>query len=272
MSRSKLNPKIMNLMKEKIRGKITEQAIRNALSRIRAKYPGITMNAAAFIFANERGFKVMKHLTEDDRKSLANSAYSAQYTTRETKLQKYKTKKPSISFGQKFLTEAYHNAEIYPYIYILENTLRKLIIETFSDEPDWWEKRVKGDVQEYAKTVQKAEAKHDWLPRRGNHPIYYIGLYELYRIISRNYLRYFKTVFKDEGNLRTWINECVPIRNLLAHNVKIQASERQNAKIRVKYICTLVEKYSRISGVSPLRYTPFDKLRTGRTGSKLETN
>lgn len=137
--------------------------------------------------------------------------------------------------------DAWKNAEIYPYAFVLENSLRNLILTKFSAEVDWWSKKVSKEVQEYATRIQNAEKKHDWLHKRGNQPIYYIGLNELFKIISKNYSTHFKDVFTDQGNLRTWINECVPIRNLLAHNVPVKKDERDNLRIRSKYVCRLIK-------------------------------
>ena len=119
--------------------------------------------------------------------------------------------------------------------------VRDSTLDTFKDDNEWWIERVPTDVRDYADKIQQAEKKHDWLPQRGNHPIYYIGLNELFRIINRNYARHFKHVFTNQNNLRTWIDEIIPIRNLLAHNVKVKREENQNLKIRSKYICTLIE-------------------------------
>jgi len=126
---------------------------------------------------------------------------------------------------------------------VLENSLRNLILEKFKNEKDWWnnKKFVKDEVRDYAKKIQEAEKKHKWLGKgRGDHPIYYVGLDHLLNIIERNFNPHFKDVF-DLGNIRTWINESVPIRNLVAHNIRTQKEERDNIKIRAKYICNLIE-------------------------------
>jgi len=115
------------------------------------------------------------------------------------------------------------------------------ILDTYKLEPLWWETRAPKPVKEHAEYIKNAEKKHDWLPKRGKHPIYYVGLEDLFKIISKNYNPFFKKVFTDQGNLRTWINECLPIRNLLAHNIKIKRDERENLKMRTKYICLLIE-------------------------------
>lgn len=48
---------------------MTEQSIRNALSRIRTKY-FLTLNAAAEVFAQKRGFSVTRYLDDKDRETL----------------------------------------------------------------------------------------------------------------------------------------------------------------------------------------------------------
>lgn len=70
MTRSRLNPKIMMALKEKTKGSITEQAIRNGLTRIRREHTFLTLNAAAEVFAKKRGFSVSRYLDDRDRDSL----------------------------------------------------------------------------------------------------------------------------------------------------------------------------------------------------------
>lgn len=239
---NRINKNLFEFLKNHQKVNITPQAIRNEISKIRSDNPGVTLNAAASIFAKKRGIRVMRYLSEDDSRSLKYSKETDNTREKRSRTKKVIFKPVTVKYGNKFINEANKNASIYPHIYILENSLRKLILETFDEENDWWEKRVNNEVKDYAKRIQKAEKKHDWLPKRGNHPIYYVGLYELFKIISKNYSTNFKNIFTDQGNLRTWINECVPIRNLLAHNVKVNSEERQNLIIRTKYICTLIEK------------------------------
>ncbi len=68
--RKGLNPKIMKILEEKTKGKITKQAIRNELSRIRREDPSLTLNAAAEIFAKKRRFSVVRYLEDKDRETL----------------------------------------------------------------------------------------------------------------------------------------------------------------------------------------------------------
>ena len=242
MSRERLDPKIFEYLQNNSKVDITSQAIRNAISKIRSEYPGVTLNAAAAIFAQKKGFKITRHLNEKDRQSLQGVKVEIEPNIQKPKSRKIKVKKVELSFGKQFINEANKNAELYPYIYILENSLRKLILDTFNGDDNWWENKAPTKTKEHAEYIKEAEKKHAWLPKRASHPIFYVGLEDLFKIISKNYAKYFKRIFTDQGNLRTWINESIPIRNLLAHNIRIKKEEKNNLIIRTKYICTLIEK------------------------------
>ncbi len=220
-------------------------SIRNAISQIHKKNHGITMNAAAHEFSTRNGFSVYKSLHNDDKLSLQHLKSPTDTKSGSTgKKSKIKTKDLVLPYGKKFIREANENAGIYPYVYVLENSLRSLILEKLKGEKDWWnnKKFVKDEIRDYAKKIQEAEKNHKWLGKgRGDHPIYYIGLEHLLKIIEKNFNPYFKGIF-DLGHLRTWINESIPIRNLVAHNIRTQKEERENIKIRTKYICNLIEK------------------------------
>jgi len=182
-------------------------------------------------------------LSKEDIDSLKNLKGGTDSSSSKNNHKKIKSKKAIIPYGQKYITNANQNAEIYPHVFILENSLRDLILQKFQDTNDWWmsTKIVKQDIQKYAQTIMDAEKKHRWLDARGDHPIYYVGLEHLYKIIEMNYNPYFKKIF-ELSKLKTWIDECVPIRNLLAHNIRTSKEERNNMQIRAKYISTLIEK------------------------------
>jgi hypothetical protein len=222
------------------------QSVRNAISQIHKDNPGITMNAAAYEFAKRKKFSIYKHLTLEDKLSLR---YLKSKPTKEIEISKPKCKikitEAEPDFKSQFIKEANENAKIYPYIYILENSLRSIIFKKFGTTLDWWnDKRIVGeDIQEYSRRIQEAEKKYPWLKNRGDHPIYYVGLFELFKIIEKNWKSHFRDIFPDLELLRAWIKESVPIRNLVAHNVKTRPQEQQNIKIRTDYICRLIEKW-----------------------------
>jgi len=240
---TKLKKKILESLLANPKIKAKEETVRSQISRIRAEHPGLTLNAAASLYAKKRGITIMGRLSPEDRQGLQSVQSISQIPIRGNPSRKIKVRPVAPSFGGLFLKDANQNAGIYPYIYILENSLRTLIQNILGSDRAWWNKKVGRDVQDYATRIMDAERRHDWLPKRGNHPIYYIGLNELFKIINKHY-NVFKHIFTDQGYLRTWINESVPIRNLLAHNVKVSREDGQNLIIRAKYICTQIENNS----------------------------
>jgi hypothetical protein len=65
----RLNPDIMDLLTKKLNKKAEQ--LRPRLSEIRRKHSGLTMNAAAQMYAQSKGKSIMPKLNQEDRQSLA---------------------------------------------------------------------------------------------------------------------------------------------------------------------------------------------------------
>jgi hypothetical protein len=70
MRKTKLDPRILQKLREKLKGKISENTVRPAISKIRSDNPALTLNAAAEIFAKKHGFSVSRYLNDKDRDTL----------------------------------------------------------------------------------------------------------------------------------------------------------------------------------------------------------
>jgi len=82
-------------------------------------------------------------------------------------------------------------------------------------------------------------SKYKWMKKRVERPIYYVGLYELFKIIEK--IDLYSKILDELETLRTWIKEIVPIRNFIAHNVRVGKRDKQNAEIKAEYICNIIE-------------------------------
>jgi hypothetical protein len=234
------NPKI---------GKMKLQSVRDSISRIHKKNPGVSINGAAHIFAESKGISIYRYLKPEDVTSLQ---YKTQNILQNKQPISNKSKKKFISrteLESPYLSEAISNAESYPSAYVLENTLRSVIIEKFGKDKDWWHnsKIVLTGIQDYAKKIEEAEKKYPFMNPRENHPIYYVGLLELFKIIEMNWST-FKKTFRDLEQLKAWIKESVPIRNMIAHNIKLKKLYKQRIEQNTDFICTLI-KNSKNKGV-----------------------
>jgi hypothetical protein len=65
--KTQLAPRILELLKKKLSGKVSEHTIQSAISRIRGKNPSLTLNAAAEVFASKYHVSVQKYFNERDR-------------------------------------------------------------------------------------------------------------------------------------------------------------------------------------------------------------
>lgn len=70
MRKTELDTRILEKLKKKMKGKISEKSIRPELSRIRQKHPYLTLNAAAEIYAKKHGFSIARYLKDKDRETL----------------------------------------------------------------------------------------------------------------------------------------------------------------------------------------------------------
>jgi hypothetical protein len=71
MARSKLNPKIIEIIVKKT--DLAEASIRSNISNLRAKYPSCTINAVAQLYALEKGFSVMQKLSHEDKLTIPHN-------------------------------------------------------------------------------------------------------------------------------------------------------------------------------------------------------
>ena len=226
----------------------SEGATRNFISSIKTD-EGLdcTQAAAAQVAAKIKGFSIARRLKKDDKVPTNLSAIVNKYKDNDKKRQAPSLSKPSfkrkINNSQNSLErDAYGNASMYPHIFLLENKIRKIILKIFENDGDWWTKSsiVHTDIQNYSKNIQNAEKKYKWVDSRGNHPIYYVNLEHLFKIIEMNWPK-FKSIFGDLGHLRTWITESIPVRNLIAHNIKTRAPERNDLIRNSSKICKLID-------------------------------
>lgn len=231
-----------------------EQTVRNNISKFKLKEcPRSTQNAAAHLLSQTKGFSCAKQLSKEDKTSLPQNV-SEIIDKRKTKDRNFKerfesVKKADKSFKRKILSahdtltrEAWYNAETYPKIYILENTIRNLILKQFGPDTSWWKKPyVQEGILEYAERIRKDDELTPWIDKHVTHPIYYITLEHLAKILKMNWPTHFKKLSNDRDEFLVRFKDLFPIRNALAHNVPISIREKREVEITVNKICKIVK-------------------------------
>lgn len=122
--------------------------------------------------------------------------------------------------------------EVYPLLYIFENSLRDLIEAVLRRKhgKDWWEDAVPAQVQKRAEHHKNAEEEDPWHGRRGARPIDYVLLTDLWAILNHNWPD-FKPLFPKRALIESIITDDMNVsRRPLAHMNPLSADDVANIK------------------------------------------
>lgn len=132
----------------------------------------------------------------------------------------FKGKLPLLSTTK--VTEAQEMAEVYPYLFLLENSIRDVIRRAMEAKfgADWWNTALTGQAKTVKTNVEyklKKEDEQSWHQRRGAHPIDYTTLGELKTIAVSKPDLFFPRLLGTKVWFEALIDELEPSRNVLAH-------------------------------------------------------
>jgi hypothetical protein len=124
-------------------------------------------------------------------------------------------------------------ADVYLYLYCIENSLRIFIAEIMKIA----EVKVPLKVQETINKMKDSEKESKYLPVRGDNDLFYCDFIQLGKIIVGNW-DIFKKYFPEQNE--HWVNvmvtELYKIRCLVAHNSYVGEHERLSLKVYYKSI------------------------------------
>jgi len=145
------------------------------------------------------------------------------------------TKKFAKILPTEILDNGKEMAEVYLYLYCIENSLR-IFIESVAKENygnDWTTKlKMNRSIKESISRLKETEGRNQWLSIRGKSELFLVDFKDLGSIISQNW-DIFKTHFPDLNWIEAKIGELAQCRNLVAHNSYINDHEKD--VIRVNY-------------------------------------
>jgi hypothetical protein len=120
------------------------------------------------------------------------------------------------------------NLNTYILLYKIEVGLRELIIQSLhSIDQKWLKHRLSGELIAKYKDGKLSERMNKWTELIPHHPLYYLDFPDLKQIIERsdNWKDVFQDYFADKQVFIGMLRALEPIRNKVAHNRKISASE-----------------------------------------------
>ena len=116
-------------------------------------------------------------------------------------------------------------AEVYPQVFVLENSIRNLIKDRLSKiDKHWWDKFVPPDVQADVARTMKREKRYTYREVRGNHPLLYSNFADLKKIILAKQ-NVFSDVIIDIEWFKVKMDEVYMARNNLAHSVSLSKDD-----------------------------------------------
>lgn len=124
-----------------------------------------------------------------------------------------------LSLPKKLAKETKRMAQVYPRLYVLENSLRFLITNTMKKKHgnDWWDSKVPVAIRRNAESRKNHEGRNRWHSRRGSHEIFYTDFGDLSSIIINSWDD-FKEVFPSQRWIQARVEDIELSRNIIAHN------------------------------------------------------
>ena len=137
----------------------------------------------------------------------------------------------------KIFTDAKKMTEVYYYLYLFENSLRYFIIKTMEIKygSNWWESQISKGIRDKAKNRKEKEGINRWHSQRGDHPIFYIDINDLRKIISQKHADFIEKL-PEEGIkwLEIRVNEIKQLRNIVAHHNPLDNDDIEQIKLNFR--------------------------------------
>jgi hypothetical protein len=224
---------------------ITPQALSQRAQRIKKSIPMTTEDAISVI-AWEKGLKIEKYLGKEAITKIRqlrvqlSPVNSTVPRNRQNKSQKeniiiisggFKVSDPLLESSA--LNQAKEMAAVYPYIYILENSIRKFICLIMEKEygSNWWD-TVSGKLKKKVIDRMKKENENSWHQRRGAREIDYLDLDLLPNILDRVIVKITPDILPSKEWLRNLIDEVYISRCVLCHMNPLEKNSIDSIKVK----------------------------------------
>lgn len=258
-----INKDIVKLLQEKTR--LSTPGLYNAIDRKKRQIGYAYSTAtAAYILASENQIDISKFLKPEELAEVREAIRS----TRLVQVSNASTEpkeKTIVKLGKELkivcpnvpdsiLKDAKKMSEAYPYFYVFENSIRYFIINTLESKygKDWWFLRVNPKLRDKATDRQSKEGRNRWHGKRGVHPIFYVDIDDLQKIITSN-LEDFKDKLPGVDRPVEWltnrIEEIELSRNIIAHHNPLTDDDVFRVKM---YFKDWIKQFADISGETKL--------------------
>jgi hypothetical protein len=252
----------------------SKQVLSKRVKKLRTITPMATATAHG-VLAHQQGMKIDKYLDADELRLVQNvlpaisqAASSLSASTNggpdgrvrsKASVVKGRLAGRTIVFPSNFSTddpllsdsklrEAREMAEVYPVLYVLENSIRELVKRVLSSTygTNWWDSALTSakarDVKSKADQRRTGEDHMRWHQRRGVHPIDYVDLKDLGTIILSKQTDFFPGVLGDSRDwFEQFMRELEPSRNVLCHMNPLTGHNIADVRLKAERWRSLVD-------------------------------
>jgi hypothetical protein len=225
---------------------VTKQALSQRVQKLKKETP-MTTEEATYVIAHWEGLKLDKYLDNETINKIRQiMPHKTNSITPEKKRRiRQQNTEIIISISGTFkgtdpllentiINQANEMAKVYPFLYILENSIRQFICLIMEKEcgPNWWDTDVSKNLKCKVEKRMSDENTNSWHQRRGSRFIDYLDLNELPNIMDRIVNKITPKLLPSPGWLRTLIDEIYVSRCVLCHMNPLEKDSIRSVKLR----------------------------------------
>ncbi len=231
--------------------KCTPQALSQRAKRLKGKLPMPTA-LAVYVIAHREGIGIDRYLDKETvsdvrrvlRELPSETPEGPRTATRKTRApaeRRVSIKLPELQhLHYHFLTppaadHCKRMGELYPYVYVFENSLRGFIREVLQKKvgQNWWEKAAPTLVRQKVQKRMDEHGKNAWHSSTSANPLSYADIGDLTKIINKNsalFAPLFEGIEDGYRWLTTKTNHIELHRNVIAHNNPLSRDNAEELK------------------------------------------
>ncbi len=234
---AKIHPELLGVLKTELG--IKQRRVYGLIEEV-TRATLLSPDLAAAALAWQKGINIRKFVDQEGiqkiRESVArmpSSNNQIREDMRQPPKRRIGSSSPKLGFVDPFIDNrtiysSIRNAELYPVVYLFENSVRRMIAAVMEKEfgKNWWDTQVHPSIRQAVEIRRNEERGYPWHSRRGAKPVYYTDISDLRRIIN-SHNRIFAKAFGKIPRVELWIEEIEKTRNTLAHNNPISRRDRE---------------------------------------------
>lgn len=233
--------------------KITPQAVSLQVQNLKKLYP-MTTEDATYVIAHQNGIILDKYLdsTTVDRvrgllQHISTRTQAPPSPMKATPKRKGALAKEQrvIIIGKEFkftdpilpdkkVREAKEMASMYPFLYVLENSIRELIDRTMTSRhsDNWWDSEAPRKLRNTVAGRMAVDKKDSWHQRRGDRPIDYLDLVDLPALMRKLEQEVVPDIIPSLEWFTQFIEEVYKSRCVICHMNPLDENNIQAVKVR----------------------------------------